>query len=206
MKKQILLFVLICFSFIGYAQIIDTVFNTAIYKSYFNKEYKQPLFVSYGLYRGGGNESREGMSFKGIKNITATTADYKSSGYDKGHLVSAEDFANNLESQKITFRYYNCLPQTPNLNRGVWKTKETSIREESRSDSLFIICGGYDFKLVNKLYVPSYCFKIVRNTRTNKITHVLIFTNNLSDNTANETSLNILMQKSGYKKLEELIK
>jgi endonuclease G len=145
------------------------------------------------------------MSFTGVQNITATNDDYSHSGYDKGHLVSAEDFANNLESERITFRYYNCLPQTPNLNRGVWKKKETSIRTESRSDSLFIICGGYDFKLVNKLYVPSYCFKIVKNTRNNKITHVLIFTNNKIGNTANETNLNILMEKSGYKKLEDIL-
>jgi endonuclease G len=53
---------------------------------------------------------------------TATSRDYAGSGYDKGHMAAALDFASDCEKEEMTFVYYNALPQTPNLNRGVWKS------------------------------------------------------------------------------------
>lgn len=206
MKQYIFIIILSCVSIFGYSQTVDTIFTTPIYKSYFCKTYKQPLFVTYKLYRGGGDISRDGMSFKGVKGVTATSANYAHTPYDKGHLVNAEDFANNIVNLELTFRYYNCLPQSKNLNRGIWKKQENRIRVESNTDSLLIICGGYDFKLIGKLYVPTYCFKIVKNLRTDKITHVMIFTNNINDNTMNEYNMNILITKSTYKMLTNLVK
>ena len=206
MKKRVLIAILICMSFFGYSQKIDTVFTTQILKSYFSTTYKEPLFVTYGLYHGGGDASRAGLSFKSVKGITATDAQYSHSGYDQGHLANAEDFANSDTNIRLTFFFYNCLPQTPNLNRGIWKNWETTVREESQKDSLMIVCGGYDFKLINKLYVPTYCFKIVKNTKTNKIVHVLIFTNTLQGNTCEETTLDALIKKSKYTKLKALVK
>lgn len=193
-------------SFFGYSQKIDTVFTTQILKSYFSTTYKEPLFVTYGLYRGGGDASRAGLSFKSVKGVTAADAHYSRSGYDQGHLANAEDFASSDTNIRLTFYFYNCLPQTPNLNRGIWKNWETTVREESQNDSLFVICGGYDFKLINKLYVPTYCFKIVKNTKTDKIVHVLIFTNTLQGNTCTVTTLDTLIKKSKYTKLKTLVK
>lgn len=206
MKNTIILSICIFISSFIWAQKVDTIISTPIYKSYFSKTYKEPLFVIYGLYNGGGDVSRVGLSFKSVKKLTATDADYAHSGYDMGHMANTEDFANSVTNIKLTFYFYNCLPQTPNLNRGIWKKWETSIREDSQKDSLLIICGGYDFKLVGKLYVPTYCFKIVKNTRTNKITHVLIFSNVNTDNICVETTLDILIKKSKYTKLKELAK
>lgn len=87
MKKYIILFVLICMSFMGYSQTIDTVFTTPVYKSYFNKTLKEPIIVSYKLYHAGGNDSRVGLFFKPVKGITTTAEDYSHSGYDEGHLA-----------------------------------------------------------------------------------------------------------------------
>ena len=42
----------------------------------------------------------------------------------------------------ITFRFYNALPQTPKLNRGIWKHYETEIRKLSQNDSILIITGS----------------------------------------------------------------
>jgi DNA/RNA endonuclease G (NUC1) len=136
--------------------------------------------VSYVLYRGGGDCDRSGFSFKSNNlKITAKSSDYSHSGYDKGHLVNAEDFAYDCELEEITFNYYNCLPQTPELNRGIWKKNETEIREISQTDTLLIICGGFFSKktIGDSLFVPDSCFKIVYSFEKKKIIMCYSFTN-----------------------------
>jgi len=60
-----------------------------------------------------------------------------------------------------TFRYYNALPQTSTLNRGIWKQVEGDVREMSKKDTITVVCYAKNFKKVNKLYVPELCYKIV---------------------------------------------
>ncbi len=170
MKKIILLqFLFVCFCITCYSQII--VSNIA-YTSYFSNTYHEPLYVTYKLYKGGGDCNRKKFHFKNDdKDLqTATDADYKGSGYDKGHLANAEDFAFDCTKDELTFRYYNCLPQTPNLNRGIWKVNETKIREWSQTDSLYIICGGYyENNKIGNIAVPIYCWKVVESLTTKKV-------------------------------------
>ncbi|HKC36885.1 MAG TPA: hypothetical protein VKB95_12515, partial [Chitinophagaceae bacterium] len=47
---------LISFFFVSFlsAQQVDTVIKTGIYKSYFCYSLKEPLYVTYTLYKGGG--------------------------------------------------------------------------------------------------------------------------------------------------------
>ena len=198
MKKTIILLSILFISFFGYAQHVDTVISTPIYKSYFDKSYKEPLYVSYTIFNAGGKESRAGMTFKSVKDLTATAADYSHSGYDEGHLADACDFSNDKVNEESTFRFFNCVPQTPNLNRGIWKHYETLIRNESQTDTLLVICGGYNFTLIDKLYVPSVCFKVVQNMRTKEITHCTVFTNKMQGNNVQDISLVDLLKRSGY--------
>ena len=125
------------------AQQVDSVIVTDIYTSYVSFSLHEPLYVKYKLYKGGGACKRKGLSFKtaGFRE-GAKPKDYKGNGYDEGHLANAEDFAGDCKKENETFRFYNCLPQTPKLNRGIWKTWETDIRKESQTDSLLIFCGG----------------------------------------------------------------
>ena len=72
------------------------------------------------------------------------------------------------------------MPQTPNLNRGVWKHYETQVRKISQSDSLLIICGGCDYPRAgngNIRYVPKNCFKIVYDLKTKRCIYSTLFTN-----------------------------
>ena len=168
------------------AQKADTVIKAGIYTSYFSYELKEPLYVVYKLYKGGGDNSRDGIKFKtgGLKN-SATAKDYAHNGYDEGHLANAEDFAGNAKNEEKTFRFYNCLPQTARMNRGIWKTWETIIREDSQTDSLKIICGGIfsSGKTIgkNKIAVPDSCFKIVYSLSTKKLLYSMVFPNDNSD-------------------------
>ena len=159
-----------------------------------------PLFVKYALFKGGGECKRGSLDFKndqaGI--VTATSQDYAASGYDKGHLANAEDFANDCAKQKLTFVFYNALPQTPNLNRGVWKSNETTVRKWSQTDHLVIICGGYKFRKKGRLYVPTNCFKVVQSEATGKVLFCGTFTNT-SKATEKDITEPILEKTLGYK-------
>jgi endonuclease G len=182
MKKSLThLALLIGILFLFFGQIAaQSIVNRGIYTVNFSNSLHEPLWVSYKLYKGGGDCNRNAFRFKNdIDSFqTATDFDYAKSGYDKGHLANAEDFAYDCTKDELTFRYYNCLPQTPNLNRGVWKTNETKIRKWSQSDSLLIICGGtFGKKKIGRIAVPDYCWKVVQSLSTKKILFCGWFTN-----------------------------
>ena len=180
MKKFLsTLILLISVNYCSFSQ-VDTIINTGFYKSYFDQDIKEPLYLKYKLWKGGGNCSREGFRFKNDTKIPmATDKDYAGSGFDMGHLANAADFAYNCKMDELTFRFYNCLPQYPNLNRGIWKRWETQIRKESQHDSLLIICGGKfsNHKIGNGVFVPDNCWKVVKSLTSQKILYVLWFKN-----------------------------
>lgn len=171
---------LICQSLFAQSPDIDTIIETGIYKSYFDVDIKQPLQLSYILHKGGGDCDRSKFRFINDTKIpSATQKEYAKSGFDMGHLANAEDFAYDCTKDELTFRFYNCLPQYPNLNRGIWKKWETKIREVSQTDSLLVICGA---KFTNKktstnLFVPDECYKVVKSLNTSEILWVLWFKN-----------------------------
>ena len=188
MKK---LFIILLFMFsclFAYSQTIhsyDYVIDMHYYKAYYSKTIKASSFVIYKLYQGGGDVNRASYSFKGYKDLPYFN--YTKSGYDRGHLVPAEDFANTNLRLKSTFYYINCVPQTPNLNRGIWKRDETQVRKISQSDSLLIICGGCDYPRTgngNIRYVPKNCFKIVYDLKTKKCIYSILFSNDGTSSTA----------------------
>ena len=159
---------------------VDTIIKNEIYKSYFDIDIKQPLQLSYVLHKGGGDCNRSKFRFINDTKIpTATIKEYAKSGFDMGHLANAEDFAFDCRKDELTFRFYNCLPQYPNLNRGIWKKWESKIREESQTDSLLIICGATfsNKKTSTNLVVPDFCYKIVKSLITDEIKYVLWFKN-----------------------------
>lgn len=194
MKKSILP-IIIGLLFVNYlsGQIVDTIIVKNAYTSYFSFELKAPIYSIYYLYKGGGDSKR--INFK-HEYRSAENADYAKSGYDRGHLVSAEDFAYNQLLENQTFSYYNCFPQNKKLNRGAWKSWEMKIREESQNWPLKIYVGGIysNKKINNSVTVPEYCWKVVYNQKTGLILHVLIFRNDNSCET-NRITLEGLKQR-----------
>lgn len=200
--KNILAFFLSLTFFSAIAQTkCDTIIDRGIYKSYFSYQLQEPMYVSYILYHGGGNCNRSKFRFKNDTNLPMADDEYTSSGYDRGHLANAEDFAGDCPKDELTFRYYNCLPQTPNMNRGTWKSWETKIRQESQSDSLLVICGGIweDGKHVNGMAIPNLCWKVVYSLKSKKVLHVLMFTNLTANSTCTEMTLADLEKRLKYK-------
>ena len=136
----------------------DTIIDRVCYRSYFNSKFSTVSFVRYTLYKGGGTVSRKGMAFR--HTYGHSVFPYLRSGYDKGHLVAAQDFAFSRSAMLATFDYINALPQAPVLNRGAWKRLETKVRKWSQQDTLMIECGGLEFDSIRHM-VPKYFYKIV---------------------------------------------
>ncbi len=101
------------------------------------------------------------------RNISASLADYRRSGYDRGHLVPAGDMKWSPEAMSETFLLTNISPQAPGLNRRIWKNLETQVRHWAvTNDSLYVITGpvfGAGDKHIGKdsLPVPDHFFKVI---------------------------------------------
>lgn len=93
-------------------------------------------------------------------------SDYTNSGYDRGHLVRSEERTKTIEDNKSTFILTNIIPQTPDLNRGVWLNLEYHCEDLCNKDNklLYVIAGGINrtkSTIGNQIVVPDSCFKIV---------------------------------------------
>ena len=195
-KYQLLLLLLFSF-FASTAQKVDTLIKMSAYKSYYSYEVKNPLYVTYTLSKGGGDCNRNKFSFKNCGINTADDEDYSGTGYDKGHMANAEDFAYDCDLDKETFCYYNCVPQTTKLNRGIWKSWETKVRKLSQSKPVFVIAGAiYTNQLLKEGHTvvkPDYCYKIVVDPPTGNIIYCLLFPN---DNTGTVEELSLAQLKA----------
>ena len=118
---------------------------------------KLPKFQRKDDYR---NDTR-------VKTGSATLADYKGSGFDRGHLAPAADFSYSEYALSQSFFMSNMSPQAPSFNRGVWKKLEEQIRDWAiEHDHLYVITGpvlNKTFETIgtNNVSVPEMYYKIV---------------------------------------------
>ena len=101
-----------------------------------------------------------------LPKYTNLNKDYARSGYDRGHNMPAEDNACTMTGMEQCFYYSNMCPQTPKLNRGIWKKLETYTRElAEQDDSVLVWCGSVakSGRTIgpDEVAVPDYCWKIV---------------------------------------------
>ena len=90
--------------------------------------------------------------------------EYYGSGYDKGHLVPADD-ANTPEEMHSTFLMTNMTPQNPKLNRGSWRQLEMKTRDtvDASGKPARVVTGaiyGKDEKM-QSVPIPSGYYKIL---------------------------------------------
>lgn len=137
----------------------------------FDDTHKQSKWIAYKLNSEMiiGNESRNTRFYPDslVINGTATDADYRGSGFDRGHLVPAADMVFCSQAMKQSFYYSNVSPQNPSFNRGIWKKLETSVRKYAENNhELFIVTGPVlkqDLKTIgdNKVSIPEEFYKVV---------------------------------------------
>ncbi len=73
----------------------------------------------------------------------ARLEDYRRSGFDRGHMAPSGDMP-DAQSQQQTFSLANMVPQTPELNRGVWAGIEMAVRHlAQRRGELYVVTGRW---------------------------------------------------------------
>jgi len=104
------------------------------------------------------------------------TSDYTNGGFDRGHMMrSADRTVTNIENA-TTFYLSNVVPQTADLNQGVWAAQEIFIADLARvsNKELYIITGpaftgpARTIKDEGKIRIPDFTWKIVVAMDRNK--------------------------------------
>ncbi len=97
----------------------------------------------------------------------AQVEDYRRSGYDRGHMTPSGDMPDAI-AQDQSFSLANMVPQTPQLNRGIWEGIESAVRRlAERQGELFLVTGpafaGEALKSIgpDSVLVPSSTWKAV---------------------------------------------
>lgn len=143
----------------------------------FNNDMRQPNYVVWELT---GDET-EGKLPRHNKFLTdyrvqgcAEDADYRRSGYDRGHMAPAADMKWSEKAMTDCFYFTNICPQANALNSGAWSKLESKCREWARRDSaLIIVCGPILTDELNetigpdRVPVPKRFFKVVLAPYTN---------------------------------------
>lgn len=103
---------------------------------------------------------------------TATPEDYRKSGYDKGHLVPANDMKSSGRSMSETFYLSNMSPQVPAFNRGIWKRLEEQVRRwAEENEEICVVTGpvltddGFAVIGPNRVAVPLRYYKVILDYR-----------------------------------------
>lgn len=144
----------------------------------FNPSTHQPNWVAWELLASetDGESGRE-SNFATDTSVEgcATTADYRGSGYDRGHMAPAGDMKWSPETMRESFLLTNICPQAGDLNRGAWKKLEEKCRQRAVADSaLVIVCGpiftpgeGVERIGATGVAVPRQFFKVALSPYTN---------------------------------------
>ncbi len=150
----------------------DQIVEHTAYTLCYNEKREQPSWVAYKLTKGqlSGDKVKRTDNFKEdpmVATGSASLADYKGTGYDRGHLAPAADFAWSLETMKESFYMSNMSPQTPGFNRGIWKQLEEQVRDWAiEHNELYVVVGPlYRGKVAtvgkNKVAIPTSYYKAI---------------------------------------------
>ena len=108
---------------------------------------RHPVWCAYHVTKDAKHESGKRPGFikdRSTDRCPAATA-YERTGYDRGHMVPNYAIATRYgeDMQKRTFLMSNISPQTPALNRGVWRQVEHRIADlwTARYGEIWVIVG-----------------------------------------------------------------
>jgi endonuclease G len=189
MKKFFTLILVLWFALGLKAQDVVVLKHTN-YTSHFSKSKKYPVLVEWWETKakiGCPNPLPRKDNFKPdplLPNETNIGADYVNSGTDRGHLMPAK--SNQCQTPAVQdecFYYSNMAAQYHSLNAGDWKSLETLTREWAvKQDSVHIWAGNVGVAKtlgVNKVAVPTQCWKVVYIVKS-KEWFAYLFENNTS--------------------------
>ncbi|CAN9512829.1 unnamed protein product [Ophioblennius macclurei] len=128
-----------------------------------------------------GPSDRKNCDFKEDESVhvfhRSTNADYRGSGFDRGHLAAAANHKWSQKAMEDTFYLSNVAPQNPHLNQKTWNNLEKLCRSLTKRYLNVYVCTGplylprqeSDGKLYvryqvigqNHIAVPTHFFKVL---------------------------------------------
>lgn len=107
----------------------------------------------------------------------ATNADFRGSGFDRGHMAAAANHKSSQSAMNDTFLLSNIAPQNPDLNQRLWNRLEQMCRSLTKHHRGVFVCTGPlflphrhdDGRLIisyqvlgqNHVAVPTHFFKVL---------------------------------------------
>lgn len=151
----------------------EQILKRTAYTVSYNPKRRVPNWVAWRLTarQADGNVPRPTNAFREDSSVVvprATLADYKGSGWDRGHMCPAGDCKWNAEAMYESFLLTNMCPQAPRLNSGDWNEIETLCRSWAKTYGTIYVVTGPVFtskrpKTIgqNKVAIPDAFFKAV---------------------------------------------
>jgi endonuclease G len=104
-------------------------------------------------------------------------ADYRGTSFDRGHLVPVGNWTDDA-ARAATFSLANMCPQSPALNRGLWRSLETHVRGMAATAEVWVITipvwrpadGRVTYEVIGAtdVAVPTHLAKSVLYLRDNE--------------------------------------
>lgn len=149
----------------------DQIIRHTAYTLYYNETHEQASWVAYKLTSshvyGPHKRTNDFRTDPAVKTGSASPADYKRSGYDRGHLAPAGDMKWSLTAMSESFYMSNMSPQKPGFNRGIWKRLESKVRNWAmENEEIFVVTGAilsgsYATIGNNRVSVPLCYYKVI---------------------------------------------
>ncbi len=155
MNKILTLAIILVIPCVGQSQtfdylpaIVDThqIVNYTQFTLSYNEHHEQPDWVAYELTKDEATiQVTRSASFSTDNSITtgsATTNDFTSTGFDKGHLSPAADNKMSEQAYNESYLLSNMSPQLPTFNQGIWKRLEAWVRDNAVAfDTVYVVTG-----------------------------------------------------------------
>ena len=178
--KYLALFITFMLSVNLYSQDIDyfptsttgRVIEDQHYLLSYDEQHEQAEWVAYELtpseVKGSYDRTDNFRRDPKVETGSATLADYRGSGYDRGHLAPAADMSYSRTAMSQSFYLSNMTPQEAGFNRGIWRQLESQVREWTRNNgSIYVatgpvLSGRYKEEIgPNDLSVPTHYYKVI---------------------------------------------
>ncbi len=138
----------------------------------YDEEHEQARWVAYHLTRdelyGTAKRKDNFRADPSISTGSAELADYRGSGYDRGHLIPAGDLTWSDEAMSASFYLSNMSPQDGSFNRGIWSQLEATVRNFADTEgSVYVVTGPvltdgpYRTIGANEVSVPNAYYKVI---------------------------------------------
>lgn len=144
------------------------------YSLCYHEDHEQAAWVFYELtkdeVKGGWSRSNDFREDDNIATGSAALADYRGSGFDRGHLAPAADMAFSQTAMSESFFMSNMSPQHPSFNRGFWKKLEGQVRKWAYARNAVWVASGPVFRNnkgnigSNAVTVPGGYYKVLLDT------------------------------------------